>query len=188
MIPNRDLSLVRTLASLLAAWMVYGPGRSARAAEGPETQYRFNTWKTEQGLPQNSVKSIRQTRDGYLWFGTRFGISRFDGVTFQIYDRFNTPVLSEDDNCLAIAEELPKGTLWFATPSGIVGYHDGTFERFKLGNGRDDDRIFSMCLCRDGGTWIATAKGLYHFNDGTLAHYSTTDGLPINMVTAVFED
>lgn len=168
--------------------MVCVPGRPAGAAEDPEAQYRFNTWKTEQGLPQNSVKSIRQTRDGYLWFGTRFGIVRFDGVKFQVYDHFNTAALREDDNCLAIEEELPKGILWFATPRGIVWNHNGKFQHQKLGNANDDDRVFTMCLCRDGGVWIATANGLKHYSEGTLTTYSTADGLPIELVTSVFED
>jgi len=44
------------------------------------TQYALNTWKTERGLPNNTVVVIAQDRSGYLWLGTPEGLVRFDGV------------------------------------------------------------------------------------------------------------
>src|SRR5262245_15170188 len=46
--------------------------------------FRIKSWKAEDGLPQNSVTSIVQTRDGYLWLGTFNGLARFDGVQFKV--------------------------------------------------------------------------------------------------------
>jgi hypothetical protein len=45
-------------------------------------QRLFDSWTTENGLPQNSVNDILQTRDGYLWLATHGGLVRFDGVRF----------------------------------------------------------------------------------------------------------
>ena len=53
-------------------------------------QYRFDTWTTDDGLPQNGVKEIRQTPDGYLWFTTFDGLVRFDGVRFTVFGKGNT--------------------------------------------------------------------------------------------------
>ena len=44
----------------------------------PVSQYKYEVWTTDHGLPQNSVNSIHQTRDGYLWIGTYEGLARFD--------------------------------------------------------------------------------------------------------------
>ena len=64
-------------------------------------QYRFDTRSTEHGLPQNSVHSIIQTRDGYLWFTTFDGLVRYDGVRFTVFDRGGTPGLGSNRfNCL----------------------------------------------------------------------------------------
>jgi len=43
-----------------------------------QAQYRFDSWTTDNGLPQNTVLSIVKTRDGYLWAGTFEGLARFD--------------------------------------------------------------------------------------------------------------
>jgi len=54
------------------------------------TQYGHAVWQDKDGLPQNTVRVITQTRDGYLWIGTEGGLARFDGVRFTVFDRVNT--------------------------------------------------------------------------------------------------
>ncbi len=54
------------------------------------TQYGHDVWQIENGLPQNTVTSITQTRDGYIWVGTHEGLARFDGVRFKIFDKHNS--------------------------------------------------------------------------------------------------
>ncbi len=68
------------------------------------TQFVHDIWSDSNGLPQNSVQSIIQTRDSYIWIGTQEGLAKFDGVKFKILDKstvkeFNTDqiqVLFED--------------------------------------------------------------------------------------------
>src|SRR5687768_13482931 len=57
------------------------------------SEYIVRTWTTEEGLPQNSVTSIAQTKDGYLWLATFNGLVRFDGVRFVVFDSTTTPEL-----------------------------------------------------------------------------------------------
>ena len=49
---------------------------------GGETPFSFRSWQREQGLPENYVRALAQTRDGYIWVGSDEGVSRFDGVNF----------------------------------------------------------------------------------------------------------
>ena len=60
------------------------------------TQYAHQVWTIQDGLPQNSIRAIAQTREGYLWLGTQVGLARFDGIRFQVFDRRNTPELVHD--------------------------------------------------------------------------------------------
>ena len=59
-------------------------------------EYQVTRWTSENGLPQNTIKALAQTRDGYLWFGTLKGLARFDGWKFKIFDRDNTPEMMHD--------------------------------------------------------------------------------------------
>lgn len=60
-------------------------------------QSSHRMWTTEDGLPQNSVHAILQTRDGFVWIGTEKGLARFDGFDFVNYTRENSPELTDDD-------------------------------------------------------------------------------------------
>src|SRR4030095_8435433 len=60
------------------------------------SQYNFSSWKADDGLPQNSVYAILQTRDGYLWFTTLDGLVRFDGVSFRSFSKSNTRQLKSN--------------------------------------------------------------------------------------------
>ena len=69
-------------------------------------EYRVTHWTAENGLPQNSIKALAQTRDGYLWIGTLKGLVRFDGVRFKVFDHGNTPEMTHDSiNDLAVDQK-----------------------------------------------------------------------------------
>lgn len=59
-------------------------------AADASAQYRFDAWTTDNGLPQNGVRQMTQTPDGYLWFTTFDGLVRFDGVRFTTFGTGNT--------------------------------------------------------------------------------------------------
>ena len=80
------------------------------------TQYAHEVWRQQDGLPQDSVRAIAQTRDGYLWLGTQAGLARFDGVRFTVFDRNNTKEM-QNDHILALAAAAAGG-LWVGTRGG----------------------------------------------------------------------
>jgi len=67
-----------TLVFLLQFAVVAGTQESAMP-------FSLRRWTTEDGLPKNTVISLLQTHDGYLWVGTREGLARFDGVRFTVF-------------------------------------------------------------------------------------------------------
>src|SRR5258708_32049463 len=88
------------------------------------TQYSHNVWSSENGLPQNSILAITQTRDGYLWLGTEEGLVRFDGVSFTIFDKTNTAEIKHN-HVLVLYED--GGSLWIGTQGGLNRLKDGKF-------------------------------------------------------------
>ena len=77
-------------ALVLALILLCGtPDARATHGEPPRlevTQYKIDGWQTEHGLPQTTVQSMFQSRDGALWVGTGGGLARFDGVRFATFE------------------------------------------------------------------------------------------------------
>jgi hypothetical protein len=85
-----SLSASRVRGALAALFVLWLSTTTAHA------QYRFDHWTADNGLPQNSVRDIVQTRDGYLWMTTFDGLVRFDGVRFTVFNKSNTPGLASN--------------------------------------------------------------------------------------------
>src|SRR5205807_4552428 len=89
--------------------------KQATALDPTRDLPHFNrqVWLTENGLPQNTVHSITQTKDGYVWIATEEGVARFDGVRFTVFDKQNTPELRSNDIRVLVADRT--GALWIGT-------------------------------------------------------------------------
>ncbi len=158
------------IASVIAGALVCGVS-CAEAAQiiPPERElarpYRVDTWTSDDGLPQNTVLCLRQTRDGYLWIGTISGLVRFDGIHFKVFDRELSTAKSSNVRCLQLVEDS-AGALWIRTPDALVCYQDGAFQHYDAQDSRWGAPIWTVCARREGGLWIGTSKGLKIFRDG----------------------
>ena len=108
-----------------------------------QAQFRFDHWSADNGLPQNSVREIIQTRDGYLWLTTLDGLVRFDGVHFTVFNKSNTPgLVSNRFNTLF---EDGQGDLWITTEGrGLVRLHQGRFTTYTTQDGMPPGQIYSV--------------------------------------------
>ena len=94
-----------------------------------QAQYGFENWTVDNGLPQNEIRGITQTPDGYLWIATFNGLARFDGVDLTIFNK-QTPGLSS--SLIASILQGRGGDLWLATiDNGLVRYHNGMFRTYR---------------------------------------------------------
>ncbi len=96
--------------------------------------YSIQTWQTAEGLPQDSVNSIIQTPDGYLWLATFNGLARFDGARFTVFDEGNTPALQ---NSRLVRLDLDQdGRLWIIGQDGsLTRFAHGRFKSFTAAQG-----------------------------------------------------
>ena len=125
-----------------------------------QPEYVSHIWRTQDGLPENRVRALAQTPDGYLWIGTTGGLARFDGARFTTFTRFNTAAITEDNiRALSVA---PDGSLWAATDGGgLLHIREGKFEAFGPKQGLASDFVASVLEDRSGGVWAATNRGLF---------------------------
>ncbi len=106
-------------------------------------QYRFENWSVEQGLPYKTVRSVLQTRDGYVWAATSDGLARFDGVRFTVFNTANSPGLVT--NSLGTLVETGDGSLWVATENrGLMRYRNGIFTNYSTGEGLPSNPVWSL--------------------------------------------
>ncbi|MGB7720140.1 MAG: response regulator [Bryobacteraceae bacterium] len=94
------------------------------------TQLGHDVWTTSNGLPNDSIRDIAQTADGYLWFATTDGLARFDGVDFTVFSESNTPLLKQSQ--IISLRAAPDGSLWIGTGNnGLLRYRHGAFEKIE---------------------------------------------------------
>ncbi len=149
------------------------------------SQFSQDSWRSDDGLPQNSLLSLAQTRDGYLWLGTWEGLVRFDGARFVVFDKRNTEEL-RNHTIKALAEDA-SGTLWVGTEQGLVSYRDGRFERASGAAAPLDGVKVEELLVGEGVLWVGTSVGLWQvpLGDGAARQYTVEQGLPASYVTAL---
>ncbi|MGO8765588.1 MAG: two-component regulator propeller domain-containing protein [Limisphaerales bacterium] len=128
--------------------------------------YFTRVWQVEQGLPQNKVTAVVQTRDGYLWAGTYNGLARFDGVRFTVFDDNNTPELRSSR--ITSLFEADDGTLWVGTESGDVSQcKDGHFAAVPLSAKWSGGKIYAITADNTGDIWLFNEAGeLARVRDG----------------------
>jgi ligand-binding sensor domain-containing protein len=182
------LVLLETILGLLgiALCLTCGVQLCAQTRDRTLSQYSERLYTTEQGLPQNEVRSIAQTPDGYLWFGTRDGLARFDGVRFSIFRQETTPGIGHNMFGAMLVDHL--GRLWIATGDGLSCYGHGGFKRYTEKDGLPANAVHTLLEDHSGKLWIGTWNGLAVF-DGT--HFRTLtkrDGLPANAIAGLAED
>ncbi|MFN6507039.1 diguanylate cyclase [Xanthomonas translucens pv. translucens] len=141
-------------------------------------------WTTDDGLPHNLVHALAQDRDGQLWVGTWEGVARFDGRSFTVFDRQNTPGM-EISGVFAIVPEADGGVLIGTAYDGVFRYLDGHWEH--LGDARAQRlRVASMLRGRDGVLWVGSEEGLFRIEaDGRLT--AAPAGLPTGRITALLQ-
>lgn len=192
--PNPGGSRRRGLTVFRTAWLglLLCAATSLALALDPTkapTQFIHNVWQIEDGLPQNSVRAITQTRDGYLWIGTEEGLVRFDGMAFTVFDKENTAAMTSS-SILALCEDQ-AGSLWIGTyKGGLIRYAQGSFTAVTAAAGFSESIIWSIYEDDGDHLWIGTDEdGLYRLDRGRVAaNYREKDGLPSDKITAICKD
>jgi ligand-binding sensor domain-containing protein len=127
---------------------------SASGNAAPLSDYLFQVWQTDQGLPENSATAMVQTPDGYLWFGTFNGLVRFDGVKFKVFDRFNTPELPGTGIVNLYLDH--SGRLWVSTLTGTAYVKDGRWRIFHDSDGWPGSYVWRFAETSSGDLYLTT--------------------------------
>lgn len=117
----------------------------------------------EDGLPHTIVQAVAQTRDGYLWVGTREGLARFDGVRFTPL-KFPGEVIQPSITCLCQGAD---GSVWAGTlNSGLFRWQRGKLSHYGRAEGLRNDFVTSLQADREGAIWISSSQGVARWEAG----------------------
>jgi len=133
-------------------------------------RYYFKNLDLKNGLSQNTVNAILQDKLGFMWFGTKDGLNRFDGLSFRTFRSRKGDPKSLGSNFITALYEDENGKMWVGTDAGLYIY-EPEMEAFRLfdlhdSNGSSVLKPVSMIGGdKNGRIWIAVeSHGLYCYD------------------------
>lgn len=170
------------------------------AAFCQQNKFAFRHLTVSDGLSKSSVISIVQDHQGFMWFGTRDGLNRYDGHKIKVYKHDNTIPHSISNNDITKLMVDSRGDLWVGTFNGLnrydcsqdkfISYYKETGDASTL----SDNTVWALCESNNGDIWVGTSKGLNRFNraTGTFEAFFHDDrdafSISNNRVQDIFED
>ena len=122
-----------------------------------------SSFTTDDGLPQNSVKDIAQTPDGYVWVATQEGLARFDGVRFTVFNTRTSPGLVSDNIHQLVVDAA--GDLWVLANSSVSRCRGGVFEDVTP-KGAVPDRMLYLWRGGDGLVYAVSDTSMWRSGPG----------------------
>ena len=148
---------------LLLSLILFLCNHQGRCFVQPNDSYNFTNLSIKEGLSQISVMKILQDSDGYMWFGTRNGLNKYDGNKFTVYKHNFADSLSLTDSHITELIEDNDGNLWVGTVIGLnklnlrtnknTPYYREKCNLFRKG-------IRSLFIDSRNRLWVGTSKGL----------------------------
>ncbi len=158
---------MRLVCTLLALW-------SGFSVFAQVTDVKFHQLTIEHGLVSNEIKSLFSDSEGFIWIGTRNGLSRFDGKNFKNYKHNPEDSSSISNNYIWHIHETKDGLLWFGTKNGLTILNKRTdkfttyYHQKNNVNSLTDNDVREVLEDDKGIFWLGTRNGLTRFDRKTL--------------------
>ena len=158
---GRNVPNGRNVLSLIVCLIMFLPAFARESV-----QYCFRSLDVDDGLSQNTVYQILQDRKGFMWFGTKEGLNRYDGSSFFVYKKENSGL---GKNFITALFEDDEGFIWIGTDGGVFVYDpmSDVFTPFEIASNRNSCITeYVTYIAGDGqDVWIAAEKqGLFRYN------------------------
>lgn len=167
--------------TLLMSWLFILTSFSVSAAIN---DYIVKQWNVQNGLPSQSIKSLVQDKQGYVWLGTQFGLSRFDGYQFRNFTTQNTQFLQTNAIHKLLLDR--HGKLWIGTKRGLHRLNPLTLEvrSFNI-----KGPILDIVEDKQGDIWVA-GNGLFYIGNDNQAQRDfdlalSSDKLAVNRISQI---
>ena len=165
-------------------------------------EFKFERLSLEKGAALNLTYCMLQDHKGFIWFGTMYGLVKYDGKDFRVYkNNPDDPNSVSFDDIISLYEDS-QNNIWIGTWGGGLNKFNpstGNFTRFinegSNENQISDNIIWTICEDNDGNMWFGTETGgLNKYNPGTntFSHYSysedNTKSISSNSIRTMYKD
>jgi len=148
----------------------------------------LNQFGIEEGLPQSSIYTMLQDKDGKIWIGTMSGVSKYNGLSFENFNKKDG--LSENRVTSSCLDK--EGNIWFGHWSGGISKYNSSSKTFEeIMPGKIESKKTINCILQDkkGAFWFGTeGQGILKMENGNFSQLTTNEGLTSNVVNALMED
>jgi ligand-binding sensor domain-containing protein/signal transduction histidine kinase len=128
------------------------------ALSQPQSEYTRSVWRVSDGLPEDTVQAIVESKEGVLWIGTTGGLTRFDGAHMDVPTAVQ-PLLAKSIFTLSSSRD---GSLWAGTEgSGLLRLRGGEVKVYSTREGVTDGFVRKVTLDSRGSLWVGTDDGLF---------------------------
>ena len=128
--------------------------------------FRFERLSLEQGVSHNLVYALHQDRIGFMWFGTMYGLVKYDGRRYTTFKHDPTDSTSLSYNDVIAIHEDRAGNLWIGTWGGGLNKFDPVTEKFTRYLHRTADStslgentVWTICEDHTGAIWVGHNEG-----------------------------
>ncbi|MFL5764516.1 MAG: two-component regulator propeller domain-containing protein [Bacteroidia bacterium] len=156
---------------------------------GKMVNYRLNVKNINGSLADNEVLSICEDYQGNLYFGTKAGLSVFNGSTFKSYHKKDG---LPDEVVYSIIRDH-SGVIWIGTQNELCSFKDGRFTvvpQVSALKASAESKIFIYSIYEDRNHdfWLATEHGVIHYDRQKATRITRAEGFTDKRVTSVLED
>ncbi|HEV9037537.1 MAG TPA: two-component regulator propeller domain-containing protein, partial [Puia sp.] len=143
---------------------------------GQAQSYYFKSYQVNNGLSSNAITCSIQDHNGFMWFGSRNGLNRFDGNAFRIFRNRIGDTTSIGSNSILSLCETKSGLLWVGTTKGVYLY-DPSKETFHSFTQVPQGEVRYINEDRQGNIWIISNFNLYRYDPArqTARHFTASN-------------
>jgi ligand-binding sensor domain-containing protein len=154
---NKNITNYMWLVLVIFSWPLYGQPFNTFS------DIRFNRIGTAQGLSQSSALSLCQDKLGFIWIGTKDGLNRYDGYSFEVFKNNPLNPHSLSNNEITVIQTDPKGNLLIGTRGGGLNIYVYNQNKFVQGNSGipSNTAIGAIYFENDSTVWVGTTDGLF---------------------------
>ena len=174
----------------LSAWFPFVVLTSMGLAQGTPRkhfEYTRTVWRVSDGLPEDTVQALTESKEGLLWIGTTGGLARFDGTRIEVYGQGMAQPLSVNSIfCVALGKD---GSLWAGTEGGgLLHLRDDGLRVYSASDGLTEAFVRSVYEDDRGRIWVGTDDGLFVLEGERLRRVDQGTGFAPIAVHSITED